>query len=462
VLLFSFVKETSSISRFGSKPRMASFLVSAAQKKNATLPARGQHARREVPRVVRIDPNDFTINLASNSALNNKDNIISWHWTTKKVDFIGRGKDLFHKINDDSHDAKKRQVSPPPDGCIPQHDWQEQSFPTCNALHEQNMVEQSRSLAKENHKFLLGVGTFRAVWLVEHHLPSLSSSSELGGAGRVEQIVLKTLGYDHDMTERREERHRVDALIAERLTASPYVLNIYGYCANSALFEFASGGTLRSLEKDGILGQWDSAQKIHVAYQAAAAIADLHDIDHDGIPSALHGDIDTSQIVSVSANADNNSNKKKAFKLNDFNGARLLYIRDPKHSSSSNKHKRICPVKPSLYGGSHRSPEDYNSEKITEKSDVYSLGNLIYTILVGKGPYAAKKHYSDAQKLIRKGHRDAIPSVYTTQSKDPLVAALVKAINMCWEQSARKRSPAREVARTLRAAMYNSDYEEPA
>jgi len=51
--------------------------------------------------------------------------------------------------------------------------------------------------------------------------------------------VLKMMKMEHDVIPRNFERHRREAITMERLTHSPYVIDLYGYCGNSILTEFA-------------------------------------------------------------------------------------------------------------------------------------------------------------------------------------------------------------------------------
>ena len=59
------------------------------------------------------------------------------------------------------------------------------------------------------------------------------------------------LRIERDFIEEYYELHRRDALAMERLTFSPYVLDIYGYCGQSAINELANFGIegMSSLEK---------------------------------------------------------------------------------------------------------------------------------------------------------------------------------------------------------------------
>ena len=103
--------------------------------------------------------------------------------------------------------------------CVAQYEWQKSYYPSCNFLMEQDLL----------HAEYLANGYWRDVWQVT--------------SGK-EETILKTIRYEHDYTPRNYDRHRRDAVAMERLSSSKYILNIYGFCGNSGLFEFAKGGSL--------------------------------------------------------------------------------------------------------------------------------------------------------------------------------------------------------------------------
>lgn len=116
--------------------------------------------------------------------------------------------------------------------CKAQYEWQLHSFPTCNLLHEREMESLIvRSENKEEPLKLVANGYWRDVWI----LPS----SNFDG-----NHVLKTIRYQHDWEERNYDRHRRDALAMERLSDNPYVLNLYAFCGNSGVSEYADGGDI--------------------------------------------------------------------------------------------------------------------------------------------------------------------------------------------------------------------------
>ena len=116
--------------------------------------------------------------------------------------------------------------------CKAQYDWQLHSFPTCNHLHEREM--ESLIVRPENKGEpleLVANGYWRDVWI----LPS----SNFDG-----KHILKTIRYEHDWEERNYDRHRRDALAMERLSSNTYVLNLYAFCGNSGVSEYADGGDI--------------------------------------------------------------------------------------------------------------------------------------------------------------------------------------------------------------------------
>ena len=160
------------------------------------------------------------------------------------------------------------------------------------------------------------------------------------------KVAMKSLRYEHDYSERNFDRHRVsvldracpcyhssstltriietfqrDALAAERLAGSPHITDIYSYCANTGLFEFASEGSLTdtldrhyaatvAVDKDGTIeddtlrnGLLDSPSKLMIARDLALALADLHEADavldrNSRILSSaiVHADISSDQV----------------------------------------------------------------------------------------------------------------------------------------------------------------------
>ena len=80
--------------------------------------------------------------------------------------------------------------------------------PNCNAIHEISLYSDIDLLSTK--------GSWRSVWRIEHH-----------------DAVIKLLSLSRNFDKMSTDLHAVDAIVMDRLTASPYVVNAYGYCSQS-------------------------------------------------------------------------------------------------------------------------------------------------------------------------------------------------------------------------------------
>jgi hypothetical protein len=127
------------------------------------------------------------------------------------------------------------------------------------------------------------------------------------------------------------EYTRMDAVVAERLTASTRIYNIYGHCGIGIASEFFPHGDIEDIavpegylsrremheakhSKDLIVyNDFTPREKLVLSLQMAEAIADLH-----GYKDALivHQDVQLSQFLWTE--------DKSLLKLNDFNRAEFM------------------------------------------------------------------------------------------------------------------------------------------
>jgi serine/threonine protein kinase len=142
----------------------------------------------------------------------------------------------------------------------------------------------------------------------------VSLTSQLQPVSFQQQNKLKIYNsYHKDITESRILKNGHDTTSLERLTASPYISDIYGNCAVSQLVEYSRGGNLHDVIKrarmgDAEFGNLSPLTKLKIAYQLLAAVADMHSFESDGVPSLAHNDICCHQFILVDG----------VFKLNDF------------------------------------------------------------------------------------------------------------------------------------------------
>jgi serine/threonine protein kinase len=258
--------------------------------------------------------------------------------------------------------------------------WQELSFPNCNDVHDIDLgavLKRSRSGNSKLPTGYVASGLWRSVWAVNPR------------SVMTEPIVLKTLRKEHEVTSRNFDRHRRDALVMERLTASPYVVNSYGFCGNSVLTEYLDSPLEDVIyEKDTVvIGAKETnitgKMRIRWALDMARGVEALHEIPEGPI---VHADLQAKQFLV--------SPETGTIKINDFNRCRFM----AKNNTTGIPCKFRIPSAP----GKMRAPEEYSYSDLDEKLDMYSVANILYTILTRE---EAWENWSaaESQKMIQDG-----------------------------------------------------------
>ena len=336
------------------------------------------------------------------------------------------------------------------DRCVLPYKWQKNLYPTCNNVHENDLTqffnEGERKI--EERLLLLDHGFFRDIWTFKPQIEGVI-------------LVLKTLRHIHELTDRNFDRHRRDALIMDHLTASNHVANIYSYCGNSIASDFARRGTVSDLiwPLSGENNNMTASEKLKLVFQVAQAVNDAHMYDENGLATVAHTDITPSQFLVF----DDGS-----IKINDFNRCRFL-MRNGKGG--------ICPYKVTHNPGKFRSvsrthpifssksfsplqihshttcdqfqPEEYSYDNQTEKVDIYSMGNVFYSILTGLWPFEDEDDVQKVQKDITIGIRPSIEGISNDES------TIAQIIQLCWKQSPNERPTATEIVSLLQTKIEN-------
>lgn len=331
--------------------------------------------------------------------------------------------------------ARNRHVDDPQDGCIPMADWQSKSFPNCNSIHELDLraagpnAGVDETVGFEDNLAFLGQGWFRHAWQLDHGV--------LG-----ESVVLKTLRLERDYLEEYYDLHRRDALAMERLTHSPFVMDVYGFCGQSAINELADFPYgLNSLEKFD--RHWRDHHgpdvlllKLQVAASVALGLAHVHEIDSDEVATMVHYDLNPRNVAIT---------KNGIPKLNDFNIGVFLRV-----NPETNK---TCGFPSRLHEPWWRAPEEVeigNNNSLSEKVDVYALGNLLFHILTTKSPrgkmYAERMQ--ETRELVLRGEAPILPEPFD-RNNDSVTKVFRKAMEMCFEVDPAKRASARQIANML-------------
>eukprot|EP00586_Coscinodiscus_wailesii_P018368 CAMPEP_0172497374 /NCGR_PEP_ID=MMETSP1066-20121228/99037_1 /TAXON_ID=671091 /ORGANISM="Coscinodiscus wailesii, Strain CCMP2513" /LENGTH=363 /DNA_ID=CAMNT_0013270107 /DNA_START=655 /DNA_END=1746 /DNA_ORIENTATION=- len=318
--------------------------------------------------------------------------------------------DRFRKKLDKSHTTCK------------QFPWHKLYHPTCNLFHEFPLLD-----------FYVGShGYFRDAWM-----PTEESLEQ--------DAVLKSLRFKHKYGANSFENVRKDALVMERLTASPRIANIYGHCGTSVtterfyeeLEEFIVPGEglidpkdLHDTDDVKPQNNFTATEKLEMALHMAESLADMHGFE-DGI--IVHDDVQLCQWLKTADGT---------MKLNDFNRAEVMLWDESKQT--------YCKYKNGGGYGQYRAPEEFDNKPLDEKIDIFSLGNNIYGLLTGLWNFYAYEDDAAIQKMIIKGDTAYVDERYETRSYAE--GALVKIMKRCWEYEPEDRPDIFEVVTFLRNA----------
>ena len=205
--------------------------------------------------------------------------------------------------NEESQDHRPDQFE---DGdCKAMYEWQKQSFPNCNLIHEHHIRPDDVATMTVDK---INYGFFRDVWRVRKDFNETDPT-------KYGNVVLKTLRMEQPFDGYNADRHRRDAVAMERLTSSPHVVNIYGYCVNSQLTEYSDGGDVYdAVFTEKISSSITKLDRLRIAEQIAAGVAEVHNLEKEGQAPMAHTDITPPQFILIGG----------FYKLNDFNRVRFI------------------------------------------------------------------------------------------------------------------------------------------
>lgn len=186
-------------------------------------------------------------------------------------------------------------------------------------------------------------------------------------------MALKRDDYEYEISKIQKE-----AILLERLSPSPRILDIYGHCGTSVLTEaMASDLYTKVIFKEGEILQdkldhqfpdtvhsfnnLTISEKLQISLEMAKSIVDLHGYKDGPI---IHADANIEQWLIA---------PDGSIKLNDFNNIR------PPHWDDTMQ--QYCISYAGYGGGFERSPEEYSGDASDESVDVYALGSSIYPMV---------------------------------------------------------------------------------
>ena len=303
--------------------------------------------------------------------------------------------------------------------CKPKHGWQSRSFPNCNLFHETNLSDM---------KFLTS-GTIRSVFELSENID-----------GNVSKFVYKNLDFNgsHDVTPKRIDQERKDALVLERTTGSRFIPSIHAYCSTVVIMEHVprdmESYNEKRLERNITISPLD---RLKIGIHIASGVADLHTVDF------IHNDLHEQQFLYQNG----------LFKLNDFNFAKPIYA-----DKITNATCTLPKFSMGLFGRSLEELQyktDYEgfTPSTPDKIDVWIMGNLLYTILTDLQVWNKKLRGDEDVKLkqakrIVAGKWPPIPK-RIEKSNDPAHIAMMNALDMTWKYNWKERPSARAIANYL-------------
>ncbi len=200
-------------------------------------------------------------------------------------------------------------------------------------------------------------------------------------------IALKVLLSEFSKDEQRVERFKFEAKAVSALN-HPGIITIHEIVEEGEnLFiatEFVDGMTLRRKMKSGDLTLFDC---VTVAERVADALAAAHDAN------IVHRDIKPENIMI----------REDGFtKVLDFGLAKPKLL---KNASTDDETIQMIKTQPGLVMGSVRymSPEQARGKETDERTDIWSLGVVLYEMLTGENPFEGETVSDSLAALI---HRD--------------------------------------------------------
>jgi serine/threonine protein kinase/Tfp pilus assembly protein PilF len=194
-------------------------------------------------------------------------------------------------------------------------------------------------------------------------------------------VALKILPRDLLGAQNSGEQLRKEALALSRLN-HPNIAHVYDFDVEEGvaflIMEFVKGETLARRIADGLISE---EAAVHMGVQVASALEDAAEV---GI---VHRDIKPSNIMLTA---------KGAVKVLDFGLAKLSRAGDHDLTRS---HEEIPDAAGTL---PYMAPERLRNEPADSRSDIYSLGSVLYESATGRRPFLAADSVTLIAEILNK------------------------------------------------------------
>ena len=284
---------------------------------------------------------------------------------------------------------------------------------------------EARSIGKYRLKERIGRGGMGEVWVAYH-------------TGLRRDVALKILRTDQDANPVSVRRFEQEVSATSLLT-HPNTVRVfdYGVTEDGIRFyamELLSGQTLYELVWHQ--GPLETSRVLHIGRQIARALAEAH------ARGIVHRDIKPENVFVTRA-----GDEPDFVKVLDFGIAKLTQDTDEGTLTRTG----------AIFGTpAYMSPEATNGRTVDARSDVYSLGCVLYFMLAGHPPFAES---SPAEVLFAHAHRE--PPSLRIGRRTRLPANLEQVVMRCLNKAPEDRySNASELVRALSAVDIGSNARE--
>ncbi|CAM9106403.1 unnamed protein product [Pylaiella littoralis] len=259
----------------------------------------------------------------------------------------------------------------------------------------------------------LGRGYWREVRLAEY-----------GG----QQVAIKTLRDDQEESKRNRQRHRWEAVALDQVKDHPNIVHVLGLCDCDMVTEYfpyymdvvLMGPVSSSSDGNDSREELPHIPMRHVvrmALEAARGLQALHEMPGGPV---VHADLQPRQLL---------LDKSGTVKVNDLNRCRFM---------GRDADGKPCPFNISKANGVWRSPEEFAGEELTEKLDIYSMGNIFWAMLGRDAPFVRDDYYKGK---VLSGERPKVDPSWHPE--------FVQLFQDMWQRDPKARPDAREVVLRL-------------
>jgi serine/threonine-protein kinase len=257
-------------------------------------------------------------------------------------------------------------------------------------------VYEARRLGRYRLKVRIGEGSMNEVWLAWDDTLHRN-------------VALKILRVSEGSDRRSLDRFIREARALSQL-ASPHTVRVFDFGASDdglyyIAMEYLAGADLQQVVQSS--GPLPPARAVHLARQACRSLLEAH------ATGIIHRDVKPANLFVTLV-----GDERDFLKVVDFGIARLL---DPVPEAGHSMSVAGTPA--------YMAPEVWVGERADERSDVYSLGAVLYFMLAGVPPFQG----ATLADLAR-AHRDADPVRPSQARHEPLPEALEDLVSRCLQK----------------------------